>query len=134
MPVWLPNEMFDLNGDEQVSDDDYRVWVKDLLHTWFGDANLDGEFNTADLTAVLEIGEYEDAVPENSTWSEGDWSGDFEFDTRDVVLALQNGGYERGPRSAVIAVPEPATWLLISTALLGLGCRPSRRWTKRLSG
>jgi hypothetical protein len=37
--------MFDVNGDAGVDQQDLHIWVKDLKSTWFGDANLDGEFN-----------------------------------------------------------------------------------------
>ncbi len=60
-----------------------------------GDANLDGKFDSSDLVKVLTIGEYEDGVPANSTWTEGDWNGDREFNSSDFVYALQNGSYER---------------------------------------
>jgi hypothetical protein len=122
---------FDLNHDGALDEQDRRVWVEQLKSTWFGDANLDGEFNSADFTSVFQVGEYEDAVPENSTWSEGDWSGDFEFDSNDFVIAFQHGGYELGPRTDPIAVPEPAAWILISTALLRFVPRRQRRMLSR---
>jgi hypothetical protein len=100
------NIAFDLNGDALVDKQDHRVWVKDLRNTWFGDANLDGEFNTADFVAVFQIGEYEDGIAKNSTWSEGDWSGDGDFDSGDFVVAFQDGGFELGQR-LVTSVPEP---------------------------
>ena len=42
------DSVYDLNDDSNVNDDDRTVWVKELKFTWFGDANLDGEFNTTD--------------------------------------------------------------------------------------
>ena len=72
-PSWLPNAAFDLNGDSLIDLDDHRVWVQDLRHTWFGDANLDGEFNSADLVIAFADGGYEQgpravvsAVPESA--------------------------------------------------------------------
>ncbi len=59
-----------------------------------GDSNLDGRFDTQDLVQILQIGEYEDGIPGNSTWTEGDWNQDGDFDTGDFVLALQQGNYE----------------------------------------
>jgi hypothetical protein len=96
-----------------------------LRKTYFGDADLDDLFNTADLVTVLSAGEYEDAVAGNSGWAEGDWDGDGDFTTADFVTALAGGGYEQGPRPAVAAVPEPTSltgWLLI-----GLLCALRRR-------
>ncbi len=114
------NLEYDLNGDEDVTNEDRIIWVTDpnLANTYFGDANLDGQFNTGDFVLVLSAGEYEDGIPENSTWATGDWNGDADFDTGDLVLALSDGGYELGPRAGVLAVPEPSSILL---ALIGLG-------------
>ena len=37
-----------------------------------GDANRDGYFDSSDLVAVFQQGEYEDGIAENSSWTEGD--------------------------------------------------------------
>ena len=37
-----------------------------------GDANRDGEFDSTDMIAVLQLGEYEDNVAGNSAWEDGD--------------------------------------------------------------
>ncbi|MEZ6116779.1 MAG: CotH kinase family protein [Pirellulaceae bacterium] len=58
-----------------------------------GDSTGDGIFNSADLVAVFQAGEYEDGVAENSTFEEGDWNGDGEFSTQDLVFAFQQGTY-----------------------------------------
>ncbi len=117
---------YDLNGDGMLDFEDRRVWVEELKYTWFGDTNLNGHFGTGDITAVFQIGEYEDALPGNSTWSEGDWSGDFDFDSSDFVIAFQGGGYGQGPRRNVLAVPEPATGWGFAVALLMLWFRSKR--------
>ncbi len=111
---------YDLDANQTVDDQDRTVWVKQLRRTYFGDADLNGEFNTNDFVAVLQSGQYEDGVPRNSGWATGDWSGDAEFDTADLVRALQDGGYESGPLQAVAAVPEPQGFLLFLGAVLGL--------------
>jgi hypothetical protein len=99
--------LFDVNSDTVVDFNDRRHWVHSLANTFFGDSNLDGEFNTKDLVAIFEAGEYEDDVPFNSTWATGDWNGDGEFSTSDLVVAFDDGGFEKGPRAAVQSVPEP---------------------------
>ena len=53
-----------------------------------GDANGDGLFNSTDLVIVLQAGEYEDRIEDNSTFAEGDWNGDGDFDSSDLVLSL----------------------------------------------
>ena len=108
----------DLNLDEFVNGDDRNVWVHDLVNTYFGDSNLDGEFDTKDLTEVFQAGQYEDAIELNSTWTTGDWNGDGDFTSRDLVFAFQDGGFEKGPRAAVHAVPEPSGVLLVVLAFL----------------
>jgi hypothetical protein len=114
------DSQFDVNLDGTVSGADRVAWVEQLKNTYFGDANLDGEFNSGDLVVVLGAGEYEDAIAGNSTWATGDWDGDGDFTTSDLVTALSGGGYENGPRGAVASVPEPSAGLLMVIAMLPL--------------
>jgi hypothetical protein len=119
---------FDVNVDSAVDSTDRQVWVEQLKQTYFGDSNLDGEFNSQDLIEVLAAGQYEDDVAGNSGWAEGDWNGDADFTTTDFVDALAGGGYEAGPRAAVrggAAVPEPQAAILLAAGLL---C--SRGWRR----
>jgi hypothetical protein len=88
--------LYDLNGDSLVNIGDIGVWVTDLYNSWIGDANLDGEFNSGDLVAVLATGTYEADV--DSVWSSGDFNGDGRTNSGDLVAALADGGYEVGPR------------------------------------
>jgi hypothetical protein len=84
---------FDLNADDRLNTVDVDYLLSTILGTGYGDANLDGRFNSADLVAIFQIGQYEDDVVANSTWETGDWNGDGEFDTSDLVLAFQAGRY-----------------------------------------
>ncbi len=97
---------FDLNRDALIDAGDREYWVHQLKATFFGDANLDGEFNSSDLIEVLQAGFYEQPTPSQISWSTGDWNGDAIFDSGDLVLAFQDQGYEQGPRSEMF-VPEP---------------------------
>ena len=108
---------FDLTGDGVVDGHDLSTWIHDLKSTYFGDANLDGEFASSDLVNSFVSGEYEDNIESNSSWATGDWNGDGEFTSSDIVVAFEDGGYEQGPRAAV--VPEPNVLLLLSIGLLG---------------
>ena len=119
------NAIYDVNGDGQVNAADHQAWVVDLKNTWIGDANLDGEFNSADFVEVFVRGEYEDTVAGNSTWAEGDWNGDGDFNSGDFVAAFSDGGYENGPRTSVSAVPEPSGWILALLGTIALA-RPRR--------
>ena len=96
----------DLNSDGSVDLVDRDVWVRDLMHLYYGDSNLDGEFNTSDLVFVLQQGQFEDAVVGNSTWGSGDWSGDLEFSTSDFITAFQDGGFEQGPLRRRVCGPR----------------------------
>ena len=85
-----------MNGDGGVSAEDHRSWVKDLKHTWFGDADLNNEFNSNDFVRVFQAGKYEQGwldrwgniQGETAGWSEGDWNGDGVFDSNDFVTAF----------------------------------------------
>ena len=110
---------FDLDRSGTVDLADRQFWVTDVKSTWIGDANLDGEFNSSDLTAVLQTAKYE--IDDDAGWAEGDWTGDGRFDKSDLTVALQDGGYEKGARAAVAAVPEPSSWILLSLGLIGIG-------------
>jgi hypothetical protein len=118
--------IYDLDQSQVVDQFDRTVWVSSprFKHTWFGDANLDGEFGSADLVAVFQAGEYEDGIPSNSGWASGDWNGDKDFTTTDLVVAFQDGGYELGPRAiALSAVPEPKTNLIVLVAFFVFAVR-----------
>ena len=108
---------FDLDNNAMVDDEDRRVWVEDLRNTYFGDSNLDGEFNSSDFVTVFGAAKYE--TGSDATWGEGDWNGDGKFDSSDFVAAFSGGGYEQGPRP-VAAVPEPSSLSLGVLAILGL--------------
>ena len=47
---------FDLSGDNVVDQADLNAWVKDEKNTWFGDADLNGEFNSSDFVLVFQGG------------------------------------------------------------------------------
>ncbi len=122
---------FDLNADSLVDANDRVVWVEQEAGTWFGDADLDGEFNSSDFVQVFVAGKYE--TNDNAGWAEGDWDGSSRFDSADFVTAFQGGGYEMGPRIVSPAVPEPggmAGWLLAAL----IGGRSRRRSPRRQQG
>ena len=99
----LPDSNFDLTGDGSVNDSDRDFMIFSIVATTYGDADLDGTFNSSDFVKVFQVGEYEDAVVGNSTWSEGDWNADGDFNTSDMVLAFQSGGYSAAASVKVIA-------------------------------
>jgi hypothetical protein len=84
---------YDLNDDGQLNSDDRDVMVRDILGTNYGDADLNGVFDSGDLVHVFQFGQYEDNVPGNSKWDNGDFNCDGDFDSGDLVLAFQGGAY-----------------------------------------
>jgi hypothetical protein len=120
---------FDLNEDWQINAADHQAWVKMFRQTYYGDADLDGQFDSSDLILVFQAGKYE--TSSEASWQAGDWSGNGEFTSDDLVVAFEDGGYEAAPRAAV-AVPEPAgwgAWYLPMAVIVG---RLRKCWTRFL--
>ena len=112
---------FDVDRDGLVNGHDRELWVHQIKQTWFGDTNLDGQFDTGDLVGVFQLNEYEDEELDNSTWADGDWNGDGDFTSGDLVVAFQDGGFEGGiHRIGLVAVPEPSSLILLLIAVLAL--------------
>jgi hypothetical protein len=91
-----PDSRFDLNGDQVVDHQDHTHLVRSNMRTSFGDANVDGVFDSSDLVLVFQSGEYEDDQQGNSGWADGDWNCDGDFNSTDIVWAFQQGGYVKG--------------------------------------
>ena len=120
-----PDADLDGNGETDFADAEYLI--ENVLETYFGDANFDRLFNSVDLIQIFQAAEYEDGVPQNSTWAEGDWNGDQEFNSADLVIAFADGGFENGRRTTALNIPEPNGTILLGLAILGLLVRFDRR-------
>jgi GH35 family endo-1,4-beta-xylanase len=116
---------FDVNGDSEViiapnvagSDADY--WVHVLKHTEYGDANLDGMVNFADLVTLAQ--NYNQETGEG--WADASFNGDGKVDFGDLVVLAQNynfGMSQIGTSDTFAAdwalaqslVPEPMTLVI----------------------
>ncbi|MCA9213776.1 MAG: hypothetical protein KDB27_11960, partial [Planctomycetales bacterium] len=86
---------FDFTNDGVTDRDDIDHLVNEVLHSVYGDSNLDGVFDSSDLVKVFQAAEYEDGIDGNSTWAEGDWNGDGDFNTQDLVFVFQKAQYSR---------------------------------------
>lgn len=84
---------FDLDKNGEINEQDRLFEITHKAGTVPGDANLDGEFSSADLVLIFQGGQYEDSTEKNSTWSTGDFDGDREFTTSDLVFAYKYGNY-----------------------------------------
>jgi hypothetical protein len=129
LEITLSQDLLQIKGgrdNRPVDGDGYRFEVSGG-RTWYGDANLDGEFESGDLIDVFSAGVYDDQIDHNAHWWSGDWTGDGEFDSSDLIVALAEGGYEQGPLAAVSAVPEPASAVGLLAGLLLFMPRLRRR-------
>ena len=122
-----PKFDFDMNG--VLDENDRKILVEDSMNTYFGDSNLDQEFNSSDFVAVFSEAKYE--TGEMAGWAAGDWDGDFLFSSSDFVVAFSARGYELGPRPEVAAVPEPSCSTLI---VIGVGIALTAMWKRMRRG
>ena len=98
-----------------------------------GDTNLDWAIDILDAANFLALGKFDTGEP--ATWLEGDFDYDGTVDILDAADFLATGlfnagNYNASPTSAgaVAAVPEPATWAIVSVMLTaGLVARLRRR-------
>ena len=90
----LTDPWFDINQDRSVDRQDLDFLVRDILGANYGDSNLDGRVNSADIVLAFQAGGYEDHLVRNSRWASGDWNGDGEFTSDDLVFIASLGVYE----------------------------------------
>ncbi|MFC1757736.1 hypothetical protein ACFL2H_03080 [Planctomycetota bacterium] len=83
----------------------YALYTLDVSQP-FGDANLDGVFDSSDFIVVFQAREYEDDIAGNSTWTEGDWDGDGDFTSSDLIKAFVEGNYEGNAEPPLAARPR----------------------------
>ena len=91
-----------------------------VAYTVYGDANLDGAVNGADLGAVLA-----NFGSTSGTWYMGDFNYDGSVNGADLGVVLANFGQHV---SVTAAVPEPSTLLLSAAGLVSL---LAYAWRKR---
>lgn len=112
-----PRLWFDLNDDGMVDQDDRSVWVSDLKKTFFGDANLDGQVDAADLNNLALSWQVNDAT----SWAQGDFDGDGNVGATDLNSLALN--WRKGSAEAA-SVPEPSsTPILLIVGFLTLTLR-----------
>ena len=99
--VWMDLSC-DLNGDGVVDIQDVRVIVQTIFGTHFGDVNLDGVVNAADIAVInAHLGQ-------QGGWAQGDMDGDgwvTECDL-DIALAAQSGQFGAIETGGSIGSPD----------------------------
>lgn len=100
---------FDLNGDNNVGQDDARDFLT-LVGSLAGDINLDGDVEFADFLILA------DHFGEAGSWSHGDLDCDGTVQFPDFLILAENFGNSAGDMESV---PEPASVTCALAALVG---------------
>ena len=80
------SQMFDLNGDSVIDEDDLTVLTEDILGIRRGDSNLDGVVQFSDfLTLSRNFGQ-------SAGWSSGDFDGDGQVGFLDFLALSRSFG------------------------------------------
>ncbi len=77
------NPIYDVNGDGVVNQADVTYLLRNILHTNYADANLDGYTDFADFQTVLYHWQ-----GHNAGWAQGDFNGDRIVDYADFQILL----------------------------------------------
>ena len=95
--------------------------IKNVLDTYFGDANLDGRFNADDLIEAFQSGLYDHPQPGSAHWAAGDWNGDGSFNADDLIAAFSDGGYDLPASTSTDAADQlgETDLELLAASLLG---------------
>jgi hypothetical protein len=122
--VYNPNH--DLNGDGRITTADREKLIRDILHTEYGDFNLNGSVTAADY--IIWANNYGEL---DLGWRNGDANGDGAIDAGDYTLWADTMGlvYQAETSQAGTPTPEPATTALLCTG--GMFVLSRRRSRKR---
>jgi autotransporter-associated beta strand protein len=95
-----------------------------------GDTNLDWQVDILDAASFLAGGRFDSGLP--ASWNDGDFTYDGVTDILDAAGFLSTGLFDAGgynpptPTTAVAAVPEPSTGLIVVAAAI-IACCLNRR-------
>ena len=104
---------YDANGDGVVTQADEDYLVRTILHTGYGDANLDNKIDFSDFQTLLDHW-----MNNGVGWAQGDFTGNGTVDFEDFQRLLDNWNPTGITNAAT--VPEPATLGLLTLGALGL--------------
>ena len=111
---------FDVTLDgSSINSADMGELIHSIIGTEFGDANLDGVVDGGDFL-IWQAG-----FGSAGGWSAGDFNGNGVIDAADYTLWRDNLGAVGTLNAALkstnrLPVPEPATWVMLVTAMLGV--------------
>lgn len=111
---------YDLTGDATVDDDDIAHLVESILGTHFGDANLDGAVDRADVAAVVR----NFGRADSPGWAAGDFNGDGAVDLRDLMTVQTD--FATAMASAPLAVVAAAVRIGLSSPPSSIVARRGR--------
>lgn len=95
---------------------DTKPHGEDLLHTQYGDADLDGDVDGHDFLA------WQRGFGTDAGWAKGDFNGDDTVNQADLAIWHANFGFVR-PEPAITAIPEPSAIALLTVTSLLIFCR-----------
>ncbi|MDP6544355.1 MAG: PEP-CTERM sorting domain-containing protein [Phycisphaerae bacterium] len=112
----------DIDGDGRVTIADRNKLIRDILHSEYGDFNLNGSVDVGDYTAWAD-----NVGSANAGWRDGDANGDGVVDSSDYTTWADMMGFVSDV-SQPAATPEPATIVLLCTGgAIVLSRRKSRK-------
>ena len=107
---------YDANGDGVVTQADEDYLVRTILHTGYGDANLDNKIDFSDFQTLLDHW-----MNNGVGWAQGDFTGNGTVDFEDFQRLLDNWNPTGITNAAT--VPEPTILLLLATGGLAMSRR-----------
>jgi hypothetical protein len=90
-----PDLKFDLTGEGSVNSADMDMLIKDILKTYYGDADLNGSVGVSDLSVLAAY--YN--TPSGASWANGDFDGNGAVGVSDLSILAAN--YNSGSASTV---------------------------------
>ena len=100
--------MPDLNHDGSVNQADADYLIRVILNTEYGDTNLDGFVDAADLA---ETRKHVGQVFSGPSWAEADFNGDGRSDAADLAIVRRYTGFASAPAASpasVMPISPPA--------------------------
>jgi hypothetical protein len=90
-----PDSKFDLTGEGSVNSADMDMLVKDILKTYYGDADLNHSVGVSDLSVLAAY--YN--TPSGASWANGDFDGNGAVGVSDLSILAAN--YNSGSASTI---------------------------------